>query len=479
VIPIQAESNLDNAGREYYDIRLFFAQVAMSTFSKTYEFRCPVHGFIELNDWEREVVSQPVFQRLRRIRQLGWTEYVYPGATHTRFEHSLGVMFVASKLYDSVCERRKQVLFSELAFNDAGLQRDRQLVRLAALLHDVGHGPFSHASEVLMPIQQNGKSYEHQHYSAALIRTQLRDVIENHPACRNYGFKADDVAALIEGSATAKQSIFWRELITGQIDADRMDYLLRDSLHSGVSYGRFDLPRLIATVDVAVQADAESPRLAIAEGGWHAAEALVVARYLMFTQVYFHKTRVACDLHLREALRDLLPHGRFPAPIDRSLQDFLEWDDWKVLSLFLSGEGGEHGRRLRERNLFRRVYQTPETPDLAEWDKLRKVKRRVRSLIAGEEHASKSWYKTGPSDIPVVGEVEPGAVRPLSAFSSVVRNLAANNQVILYAKPEQTDLARTRVKAVLSSFRMGNRRRRPRQSSKTRRSRHRGAGERS
>src|SRR5437763_554061 len=113
---------------------------------RIYEIRCPVHGFVTLNDWEWAVISQPAFQRLRRIRQLAWTDYVYPGAMHTRFEHSLGVMHTATLLYDSIRERSAEILKRDLAYNDAGLKRDRQLVRFASLLHDLGHSPFSHAS---------------------------------------------------------------------------------------------------------------------------------------------------------------------------------------------------------------------------------------------------------------------------------------------------------------------------------------------
>ena len=107
-----------------------------------YDIRCPVHGFIQLNDWEMGIISEPAFQRLRRIRQLAWTDYVYPGAMHTRFEHSLGVMHTATLLYDSIVRNSREVLESDLAYDDAGFSRYKQLVRLAALLHDVGHGPF-------------------------------------------------------------------------------------------------------------------------------------------------------------------------------------------------------------------------------------------------------------------------------------------------------------------------------------------------
>src|SRR5438094_599058 len=152
---------------------------------------------------------QPAFQRLRRIRQLAWTDYVYPGAMHTRFEHSLGVMHTATLLYDAIRQRSKGILEAELAYNEDGLKRDRQLVRLAALLHDVGHGPFSHAAEELFPLRENGTKYKHEQYSAAIVRTELRSVIEDHPLNANYGFKADDVASLLEGSSRARQSLFW------------------------------------------------------------------------------------------------------------------------------------------------------------------------------------------------------------------------------------------------------------------------------
>src|ERR1700674_706334 len=113
---------------------------------QTYEVRCPIHGFVSLNDWEWTVISQPAFQRLRRIHQLAWTDYVYPGAMHSRFEHSLGVMHTAALLYDSIVSNSREVLRAELGYDDTGFRRNRQLVRLAALLHDVGHSPFSHAS---------------------------------------------------------------------------------------------------------------------------------------------------------------------------------------------------------------------------------------------------------------------------------------------------------------------------------------------
>jgi uncharacterized protein len=218
---------------------------------RTYEIRCPVYGFITVSDWERKIISQPAFQRLRRIRQLAWSDYVYPGAMHTRFEHSLGVMHMATQLYRSIADRSPEILRGELGYTKIGLDRDEALVRLAALFHDIGHSPFSHGAEELFPTIDGSDPttrFKHEAYSAEIVRRCFCDVIQNHPLNNNFGFRADDVANLLEGKPEARSALFWRDLISGQMDADRMDYLLRDSLHSGVDYGRYDWRRLVHTV---------------------------------------------------------------------------------------------------------------------------------------------------------------------------------------------------------------------------------------
>ncbi|HXL09013.1 MAG TPA: HD domain-containing protein [Candidatus Bathyarchaeia archaeon] len=415
--------------------------------------RCPVHGFITLNDWEKCVISQPAFQRLRRLRQLGWTDYVYPGAMHTRFEHSLGVMHTATLLYDAIVRNSAEILKAELAYTTAGLERDRQLVRFAALLHDVGHSPFSHGSEELFPKQDSGAMFAHEDYSVAIIRSELRQAIEDHELNANYGFHADEIAALLEGTSNAKQRVFWRDLLTGQMDADRMDYLLRDSHHIGVQYGKFDLNRLVTTIRAIPSPDGHPPQLGISEGGVHAAEGLVLARYFMFTQVYFHKTRVAYDVHLREAMKELLSKRCLPRPIGGGLKRFLEWDDWRVLGLLASGKGGEHGKRLATRDHYRLIYRTPEVSVEADLELVETVKVKLGGLVAAEGLASKSWYKTGRPDIPVVDAIVPKTVKPLSKYSNVVANLRANNQVFLYARPENVSKANEIVGGVMENGR--------------------------
>ncbi|WP_165232826.1 HD domain-containing protein [Aquisphaera insulae] len=423
---------------------------------RLYEIRCPVHGFITITDWEREIINLPAFQRLRRIRQLAWTDQVYPGAMHTRFEHSLGVLHVASRLFDAIATKSRDLLINEHSYKDAGLERDRTLVRLAALLHDVGHAPFSHAAEELFPLEVPAESigdsgdsterecrrFRHEDYSAAIIRQSLRDAIEDHPLNQNHGLKADDVANLLEGNVRAGRALLWKEVIAGQLDADRMDYLIRDSLHAGVDYGKFDWRRLVNSVLLVPGGEDRAFRLGVEEGGFHAAEGLVLARYFMFTQVYFHKTRVAYNIHLRQALAELLPGGVFSRPTQDELEDYLKWDDWRVLGMLREGGGGDHGRRLCDRDHYREIYHSPEFPAPEDRTSLDQVRTRLGSLLQAEETSETSAYKLGKSDIPVKGENPSVEIKPLSEYSSVVRALRPLAVSRLYCRKEDVEAAR-------------------------------------
>lgn len=417
---------------------------------RTYEIRCPVYGFVSLNDLEWEVISQPAFQRLRRVRQLAWTDQVFPGAMHTRFEHSLGVMHMASMLYDGIVTRSKDILRSEFGYTDEGLRRHRQLVRLATLLHDVGHGPFSHAAEALLPVRDRGtgERYKHEQYSAEIVRRHFDDPIKKHLLNINWGLCADDIANLLEGRAEAGDALFWRDLIDGQLDADRMDYLLRDSLHCGVSYGHYDWQRLVHTIIAMPGAEEGGPRIGVTEGGAHAAEGLIVARYFMFTQVYFHKTRVIYDFHLQEALADMLPDGLFAEPKGKSIDRYLEWDDWRVLGLLKRGKGGDGGARLRTRNHFREIEHTTERPTPAELKRLGELRSALGPLLAKEILAEKSWYKVGPADIQILTDTPKRSIAALSDYSSVVGKIDPIRQVRLYARPENRDKAIEKIKGI-------------------------------
>lgn len=419
----------------------------------SYEIRDPIHGFIQINEWEKEIINHPIFQRLRRIKQLAWTEMVYPGACHSRFEHSLGVMHVATRMFDKIVGKAKAFLINELSYSDSGLDRDRCLLRLASLLHDIGHSPFSHVGEELMvqnPI--TGNSYKHEHYSAEIVRHYFADVIENHPYNQNYHITAEEVAQFIEGSKPRfGRVLLWRELLSSQLDADRSDYLLRDSYHCGVTYGHYDLNRLLSTLTIGLS-DTGSPIIAVEIGGLHVAEALILARYQMFTQVYFQHTRRAYDYHITQLLRNLLEEeqremseikqkGRFAPPDNlQRLNQYVCWDDWKVYGLLSSGYGGQAAEIVKRRNHYRCVYQTKEIPNPDELEYIKAIGKQLDGAnISGFiDNATRSWYKIGKDDIAVCAARGVGNnTIPLSILSSVVKSIAPIMQQRIYVPHER------------------------------------------
>lgn len=336
-----------------------------------YRVRCPIHGFIHFSKNEKKVIAQPVFQRLRFIRQLALTEYVYPGATHSRFEHSLGVMELASKYFDSLRSKRRirKLLEGSLrrygAFSRKPLETGRQVLRLAALLHDVGHIFFSHAVEGALEI---GK---HESLTDKIIRSDdgLKPAID----ATYWSGCAELVAEIIRAGKDREVSPDLRilhDIVSGELDADRTDYLLRDSLHCGVEYGRFDYRRLLECLELYKDPESQQTRLALDKGGLHSFEALILARYQMTTQVYGHKVRRIYDLYLQRYYENL-PED------ERSALDLTRDNDFTLLTrIFKDAEErkytvfGKFAERIASRNHHRELIASrPGMDDIkvAKW----------------------------------------------------------------------------------------------------------------
>ncbi len=277
-----------------------------------HEIRDPVYAFIHMNSSEREVLNSAPVQRLRHIHQLALTNLVYPGGTHRRFEHSLGVVELATRIYNAVLENGgTDSLDIDGKYDEIYYLR---VLRMAALVHDIGHAPFSHASEDLFPGDCN-----HETMTLRLIES---DEMEKLWAMLK--IQTEDVAKLALGRDHPKKKTFSNteailsEIITGAFGADRMDYLLRDSHHTGVAYGKFDHYRLIETLWVlpkTYEDRSKEPALGVEIGGLRSAEALLLARYFMFSQLYFHPVRRIYDIHLKEYLQAWLEGGRFPVDV--------------------------------------------------------------------------------------------------------------------------------------------------------------------
>jgi len=287
-------------------------------------YRDPVHNIIRLRTDTREgrllvhLIDAQEFQRLRRIKQLGLALYTYQGAEHSRFAHSLGVLHLITRVLDRLGE------------NYQIDEEDRAAARAAALLHDIGHGSFSHVMEHVL-------GFHHEEWT---VRAVLSEETEINEVLREFSPALPQrVADIIEGKF---QPAFLGQLVSSQLDVDRMDYLLRDSLMTGAKYGIYDLEWIINALAV----DEENDRIYVAARGLYAVEEYLQARYYMFRQVYFHRTLRSAEAVLRSVLRRALelvaageevwcaPGTAFEKVLRRetlTLQDHLEMDDSDVL----------------------------------------------------------------------------------------------------------------------------------------------------
>jgi HD superfamily phosphohydrolase len=269
------------------------------------EIKDPVHGYVYITEAEKQLIDSYPVQRLRRLRQLAGSEFVYSGANHTRFEHSIGVMHLAGKLTEN--PNLSQFLSEE----------EVQIVRMAALLHDVGHGPFSHVFEHLL-VKFLNKT--HEDMTAWIIReSELRDIISE------LGYDAVVIGKLAVGALRRRGKAFMDQIIQSAVDVDKLDFVVRDTYHTGAEYGYVDIFRLIHMLDVLGE------NLAVDVGALSALESFVLARLESFRSIYFHRVGRAAQIMLAtamEAANDELGLVKFDSP-----EDYLALDDYTVWTM--------------------------------------------------------------------------------------------------------------------------------------------------
>ena len=236
------------------------------------EITDPIHDFIRLNKTEHQIIDTPVFQRLRRIKQLSGAHLTYPGAQHTRFEHSLGVLHIASMAASSL--------------NSKGLMSTDNIenIRLAALLHDIGHGPFSHLFEEVL--QRKKQSHE-EIGKQIILKSEIGDIISKS------GYDKKLIHNLAVGQSKMQ---YLNEIVSGALSADMMDYLLRDGYFTGAEHAKIDHHRLTHSLDV------YKNKLALDSSALVNFETMMISRFQMFKAVYFHKTVRAGEVMLLEAM---------------------------------------------------------------------------------------------------------------------------------------------------------------------------------
>jgi uncharacterized protein len=303
--------------------------------------RDPLWNNIRLDSLSFELIDTPAFQRLRYVRQLGLAFLVYPGATHSRFEHALGTYHLA---------RRTLTLFEDQD-DFALIDRDEcMLIRIAALLHDIGHYPFSHALEEI-------GAMHHEDVARPLICDgEVADILH-----RELGANAPErIVALIRGESDSPL----QGLISGSIDLDKLDYLRRDAFMCGVSYGEIDVDRLVNALVILRDPATDAPRVGMIEKGLSALESLLFARYQMYRNVYWHHAVRSATAMYKRLVADALDAGALDA---RTLAGFT---DEGILHVLGQRAPSPMLQALRERKLYKRAFECPAAdlqPDGAEW----------------------------------------------------------------------------------------------------------------
>ncbi len=405
----------------------------------------PIYGYIRITDSEREIIDTRPVQRLRRIRQLGLgAEYVYPGANHTRFEHSLGCLYLAGELAENL---------------PVGLsKREVRDIRIAALLHDLGHGPFSHVFEPLLS-RCTGKT--HEDMTEWLIeKTELAEILKTE------GYSVDMIKKLAVGRMETKK-IFLNQIVRSAVDVDKMDFLIRDSYHTGAGYGQIDIFRLIYTMDIL------DSNLAVDLTALPTLEAFIIARIEAFRAVYFHRTIRAYQIMLERALVKANEEMGF-ADI-KSEKDYLDLDDYTMWTrLRECRKSRDIIDDLERRRLLKCSYEgcffvkDPLTTSLLTNERIR---RRLEEQIA--ENAgidpeqvvldvpsvpSVPYYhslNTEPMEIPVFYKTRDGNMIPrnLSKVSRIIEPLRVfMNIVRVYTDKENRERVAKSARDVLSEL---------------------------
>jgi len=290
----------------------------------------PIHDFIRVYEHELSIIDNPIFQRLRRIRQLSGAHLTYPAAQHTRFEHSLGVMHIASQ--------------ASHALNEKGIIKldDIEILRLSGLLHDIGHGPFSHLFEEI--IQE--KKISHEDFGREIIiNSDIGDNLSKN------GFDKKLVTKIAFGDSKDQ---YMNEIVSGALSADMMDYLLRDGYFTGAEHAKIDHKRITQSLDV------HKKKLSLERSALYSFESMMHSRYQMFKAVYFHKTVRAAEVMLLEALR--LSDDEFGFTTF-NLNEFVNLTDENVLSSLISSNSTKlkHAKQLaidyQNRKLLKCVFE--------------------------------------------------------------------------------------------------------------------------
>jgi HD superfamily phosphohydrolase len=421
--------------------------------------RDPIHGTVSVTPREIRLVDSPFFQRLRNVKQLGFADLAFPGATHTRYAHSLGAMHVATRLFDVLFPEHQDLLDASRHKDGPELTggnraRLRQAVRLAVLFHDCGHAPLSHTTERIMPPVSHlrlpqgfapaaDRQATHEDYTLKiLVDSELANSLRR--TFSDDGITPDHVADLMVANGGPSRWIVdgadfgpvLRQLVSSELDADRMDYLQRDSFYSGVNYGKFDADWLIQNV-VPVVDQNQRVHLGIASRAVFGFEDFLLSRYHMFLTVYYHHTPV-CFGEMLGRYFDSAP-GEYQIPSD--VEQYLQHDDM-LLWMALRGSGNPWAQRICNRRPFRLIKDDARHQEGGHLDLAARLRGAGIEIIEHTSRGVLSKYFQRPDVAPIYVVEDNGQTTPVESFTPLYRRYSDTVLVHrLYVEPGRVEEA--------------------------------------
>ncbi|MHA1829584.1 MAG: HD domain-containing protein [Candidatus Heimdallarchaeaceae archaeon] len=426
--------------------------MSLNTNNKIVQIADSVHKYISIPDkFYLKLIDTTEFQRLRRLGQLGGVPISYPSATHSRFAHSLGAFHIANRMITSLKNKHPDVVSEE----------DVDYVRIASLIHDIGHGPFSHMFEDIFTKfcknEKNVKKFKpfqkHENITEQIV---LSDESEVGKILNDKGFNKRKIAHLIIGKEIEGKP-FLNQIIASQLDGDSIDYLMRDSLETGVSYGLYNIDRLIAMLNIS-----KDGNIIVKEKGLQSVEQIVVARYMQFARVYFHKTVRCWEFMVKTFIYELIRSKEKGTDIALLpfLENFIDNPYWKTMlpltddtiytQIQLSALKEEKNKvledlakRLLRRKLFKSIPITEETAN-----KLLKNREVIDKIIEKFNYPKEFWgidsfysrYYTPYEEKnrnAILVKMKNGSVKQLSEVSEVVQSLSKPKHNSLLICPEE------------------------------------------
>ncbi len=294
------------------------------------EIKDPVHGYVYISETEKNIIDSYPMQRLRRLRQLAGSEYVYPGANHTRFEHCVGVMYLAGEVLENPN-------ISQLVSDE-----EVQMCRISALLHDCGHGPFSHVFEHLL-IKDLEKTHED-------ITSWIIEKSEVGEKLAKMGYNPKEVGGLAVGKLQKHGKAFLDQIISSAVDVDKQDFIVRDTYHTGAEYGFIDVFRIIHALDVLGE------NLAVELGALSALEVFMIARIESFKSIYFHRVGRAAQIMLATAMEKA--NSELGLTAFKTPEEYMALDDYTVWASLKKCEASkEIIGNLERRRMLKCAYE--------------------------------------------------------------------------------------------------------------------------